>query len=92
MNSMQQSWFERMEANIGTMRDQYAARVNFTAKATETSRKIQEAVRRMQEAGKLAPIISEEEYGEINEWFDGEADCHVEWLDVCLRKLRKAVA
>ena len=75
----------RMHANLTTMREQYQTTGIDEALKAETSRKIQEAVRRLQKKTAMGSIISEEDLAVSNEFWDGEADSHVEWLTECLR-------
>lgn len=85
MNNTQHDWMIRMTANLELMNEQYRTTGIDNTLKTETSRKIQEAVRRLQKKTAMGAIINEEEYAAANEFWDGEADSHVEWLAECLR-------
>ena len=84
MTPQQFDWMRRMEENISTLRQQYHGASKFDAKLkAETSWKIQKAVRRLK-----VTVMDEVNWAADNEWWDGEADAHVEWLNECLRVIR----
>lgn len=81
MTSQQHDWFRRMTENVSTLREQYHGASKFDEKLlAETDRKVKEAVRRLK-----VKVVDVEEHTANNEWWDGEADRRVEWLNEALR-------
>jgi len=71
----------RMEANVGTLREQYHGASAFDNELlAETLRKVREAVRRLK-----LKVVDEVQNAIDNEFWDGEADSRVEWLAEALR-------
>lgn len=81
MNDAQYDWMNKMTANITTLREQYHGASKFDELLlAETDRKVREAVRRLK-----LNVTDEVTFAADNEWWDGEADARVEWLNECLR-------